>query len=56
VTDTPPVATITDPGWYRAVKGGWQRVPDDEAETEVAEGRGHDLVHADFARQEEQLW
>jgi hypothetical protein len=35
---------VREPGWYRLAERGWERVPDAEAEAELAAG-GWDLVH-----------
>jgi hypothetical protein len=34
-----------EPGWYRLTAGGWEPVPDDQAEAEAAAGGGWDLMH-----------
>ena len=34
-----------EPGWYRLTDHGWEPVDDTTAETEVAAGRGWDLMH-----------
>lgn len=40
-----------EPGWYRLTqrdgRNSWERVPDADAETEVAAGGGWDLVRVD---------
>jgi hypothetical protein len=44
-----------EPGWYRPVKGGWEHVPDGEAEVLIAAG-DIGLVHVDTGHEEVPLW
>ena len=55
VVPAPPVAQL-EPGWFRATARGLERVPDADAEAEVAAGGGHDLAHVAHGHEEVPLW
>ena len=46
---------IGEPGWWRLTPQGWQHVPDHEAEAEVADGGGWDLVHVEVQPAAEEI-
>jgi hypothetical protein len=50
------VKTITEPGWYRLTRAGWERVAEPETRVEDIPDGGWDLVLVTFEAEEAQLW
>jgi hypothetical protein len=50
------VKTITESGWYRIGKDGWERVAPPDVRAGDVPGAGWDLVHVKFEDEEVTLW